>query len=97
MFVWTPATKAAILVMADGRFACTAMVNSEDPQDQIIEPVVLDPAEVHVFDAKPVSQFPCQVCGTPGATEQSDRLCWVCRRLKISAWRESETRDSDGE
>jgi hypothetical protein len=32
----------------------------------------------------------CQVCGSdvaPGATEQ---LCWVCRRLKISAWRDSE-------
>jgi hypothetical protein len=32
----------------------------------------------------------CTVCGAdanPGATEQ---LCWVCRRLKISAWRDVE-------
>lgn len=95
--MWTIFARPAILVMADGRFACTNMVNSEDPQDQIIEPVVLEVAKVHVFDAKPVSEFPCQVCGTQGATERSDGLCWVCRRLKISAWREGETRDSDGD
>jgi hypothetical protein len=32
----------------------------------------------------------CVVCGadaTPNAVEQ---LCWVCRRLKISAWRDVE-------
>lgn len=95
--MWTISARPAILVMADGRFAWTNMVNSEDPQDQIIEPVVLEVAKVHVFDAKPVSEFPCQVCGTQGATERSDGLCWVCRRLKISAWREGETRDSDGD
>jgi hypothetical protein len=32
----------------------------------------------------------CTVCAgetTPGSAEQ---LCWVCRRLKISAWRDVE-------
>lgn len=36
------------------------------------------------------SAVKCVVCGsetTPGAAES---LCWVCRRLKISAWREVE-------
>jgi hypothetical protein len=38
----------------------------------------------------------CAVCGamsSPQVTPQNpieEDLCWVCRRLKISAWRESE-------
>jgi hypothetical protein len=33
----------------------------------------------------------CSVCGaeTPVAAS-GESLCWVCRRLKISAWREIE-------
>lgn len=40
---------------------------------------------------KPVAR--CIVCSgeaTPGA----EQLCWVCRRLKISAWRESDPQAS---
>ncbi len=32
----------------------------------------------------------CVVCGADAAPISSEGLCWVCRRLKISAWRESE-------
>jgi hypothetical protein len=32
----------------------------------------------------------CEVCGSDCATTSSEQLCWVCRRLKISAWRDSE-------
>jgi ribosomal protein S14 len=30
----------------------------------------------------------CRVCGSPGASKRHDMLCWVCRRLKISAWKD---------
>ena len=30
----------------------------------------------------------CEVCGQPRSPRSSDQLCWVCRRLKISAWRD---------
>ncbi|MCC7153442.1 MAG: hypothetical protein IT161_02640 [Bryobacterales bacterium] len=30
----------------------------------------------------------CVVCGDPVAQLSTEELCWVCRRLKISAWRE---------
>jgi hypothetical protein len=32
----------------------------------------------------------CTVCGGDATSEASEQLCWVCRRLKISAWREVE-------
>ena len=33
----------------------------------------------------------CSVCGAETtAAAASEPLCWVCRRLKISAWREIE-------
>ena len=32
----------------------------------------------------------CSVCGSETAGVGAEPLCWVCRRLKISAWREIE-------
>lgn len=34
------------------------------------------------------AQAKCVVCGDPVAQLSTEGLCWVCRRLKISAWRE---------
>jgi hypothetical protein len=33
----------------------------------------------------------CHVCGGEVAPFSTEELCWVCRRLKISAWRDSDT------
>lgn len=32
----------------------------------------------------------CVVCGADVAPFSTEELCWVCRRLKISAWRDVE-------
>jgi len=32
----------------------------------------------------------CTVCGEECAPNSVEGLCWVCRRLKISAWRDSD-------
>ena len=32
----------------------------------------------------------CSVCGAEDAGGAGEPLCWVCRRLKISAWRDVE-------
>ena len=32
----------------------------------------------------------CSVCGAACAANSAEALCWVCRRLKISAWRDSD-------
>ena len=33
----------------------------------------------------------CVVCGEEVAPFSPENLCWVCRRLKISAWRDADT------
>jgi hypothetical protein len=33
----------------------------------------------------------CVVCGEECAPTSTEGLCWVCRRLKLSAWRDSDT------
>jgi hypothetical protein len=32
----------------------------------------------------------CSVCGAETTPAAAEPLCWVCRRLKISAWHEIE-------
>lgn len=32
----------------------------------------------------------CSVCGAACVPNANEALCWVCRRLKISAWRDSD-------
>ncbi len=32
----------------------------------------------------------CVICSTVTQAGSPDHMCWVCRRLKISAWREVE-------
>ncbi len=38
----------------------------------------------------PRKPAPCVVCGGEVAPFSTEELCWVCRRLKISAWRDIE-------
>jgi hypothetical protein len=57
---------------------------------QVVDPVLLASAKTDVFEPKPAKTFGCRICKSPGATDQSDGLCWVCYRLRVSAWREVE-------
>jgi len=62
------------------------------------EPVV--PAEILEQAKRSISQdrlkkpAKCYVCGAETAglppVSAGEALCWVCRRLKVSAWREIE-------
>jgi len=53
-----------------------------------------------VKEARPVDVQPpkaqgrCVVCGDEVAPFSVEELCWVCRRLKISAWREADVQAS---
>jgi hypothetical protein len=38
---------------------------------------------------KPLAK--CTVCGEECAPNSAEGLCWVCRRLKLSAWRDADS------
>jgi hypothetical protein len=64
--------------------------------EPIISPQILEMAKKAVDAERPVPSKPCAVCGasctplTGPVTADDESLCWVCRRLKISAWRDSD-------
>jgi hypothetical protein len=63
--------------------------------EPIISPEILEMAKKSVEAEKPVPAPRCAVCGavsTPptGPQPEDEVLCWVCRRLKISAWRDTD-------
>jgi hypothetical protein len=64
--------------------------------EPIISPEILEMARKSVEAERPAPPKACAVCGAacipltgPQSAEEED-LCWVCRRLKISAWRDSD-------
>jgi len=58
------------------------------------EPVVpadmLEQAKRSISEDRLKKATKCSVCGAETTNVSSEPLCWVCRRLKISAWREIE-------
>ena len=62
--------------------------------DTIVPAAIIEEAR-RAIEADRVKKPPmCVICGgesTPNATEG---LCWVCRRLKLSAWRDSDSQIS---
>ena len=48
------------------------------------------PPPVSVDELEVGPSLRCRVCGSLGASKRDDMLCWVCRRLKISAWKDVE-------
>lgn len=57
--------------------------------EPVVPPEILEKAKKSVSADKLKKSAKCVVCGGE-ATGLPDELCWVCRRLKISAWREIE-------
>jgi hypothetical protein len=60
--------------------------------DTVVPPELLERAKRAVSVDRIKAPAKCLVCGAD--TEifaEAEALCWVCRRLKISAWRDVET------
>jgi hypothetical protein len=59
-----------------------------------LEPVVprelLEQAKRSISPDRLTKAAKCSVCGAEASDAGSEPLCWVCRRLKFSAWHESE-------
>jgi hypothetical protein len=58
--------------------------------EPVVAPEILLRAKRLVEVARPKPPAKCVVCGAETAVEAAEQLCWVCRRLKISAWRDVE-------
>jgi hypothetical protein len=71
------------------------MKRKAQPKPETAPPVVLPahivvPHTVYPAIERAFTRVPCIVCGSETRSDLTERLCWVCRRLKISAWRDSE-------
>jgi hypothetical protein len=62
------------------------------PDEPVISKQIIENAKASLStdSAQPPTAKPCVVCGDDVAPNSTEELCWVCRRLKISAWHDSE-------
>ena len=58
--------------------------------ETVVSPDLLEQAKKAISPDGLKKIAKCAVCGAETATLAGEPLCWVCRRLKISAWREIE-------
>jgi hypothetical protein len=59
--------------------------------DPVIPAEILEQAKKAIStDRLKKTATKCSVCGAETSNLGSEPLCWVCRRLKASAWREVE-------
>ena len=58
--------------------------------EPVIAPEILAEAKRSLMTDKLRKPGKCSVCGAETSVGIGEPLCWVCRRLKISAWRDIE-------
>lgn len=63
---------------------------STSQETRVVAPEILERAK-HALETDTIRRpVKCSVCGSDATGNASDALCWVCRRLKISAWRDAD-------
>ncbi len=63
---------------------------AQPKQDPVVPAEILEQAKRAISMDGPKQPARCSVCGAETSSASTEPLCWVCRRLKISAWREIE-------
>jgi hypothetical protein len=58
--------------------------------EPVVAPEILEGAKRALSADRVKAAAKCIVCSAETAPGAAEQLCWVCRRLKISAWREVE-------
>jgi hypothetical protein len=58
--------------------------------EPVISPEILESAKRSIATDRSKAPGKCVVCASETAPGAAEQLCWVCRRLKISAWRDVE-------
>jgi hypothetical protein len=60
------------------------------PAEPVVSPEILEQAKRAISPDKAKSVSKCTVCGAAITEAAAEQLCWVCRRLKTSAWHDIE-------
>jgi hypothetical protein len=58
--------------------------------ESVISPEIIEGAKRSLETDRTGPMAKCCVCGSEATPNPVEQLCWVCRRLKISAWRDVE-------
>jgi hypothetical protein len=58
--------------------------------EPVIAAEILEQAKRSISPDRLKQTVKCSVCGADTSSASAEPLCWVCRRLKISAWRDIE-------
>ncbi|HEX4275688.1 MAG TPA: hypothetical protein VHZ74_10055 [Bryobacteraceae bacterium] len=58
--------------------------------EPVISREILESARRSVVTDRSKAPGKCVVCAAETPAGAAEQLCWVCRRLKISAWRDVE-------
>jgi len=58
--------------------------------EPVIAPEIIENAKRSLASERGKAPLKCVVCGAEAPAGSAEQLCWVCRRLKISAWRDVE-------
>lgn len=56
----------------------------------VVSKEILEQAKLALQSDRITPLAKCKVCESEVAPNSAEGLCWVCRRLKISAWRDSD-------
>lgn len=65
------------------------MKRKVQPKPETVVPAeILEQAKLAFSPDRLTKAVKCSVCGADTTIAGAEPLCWVCRRLKISAWRE---------
>jgi hypothetical protein len=56
-----------------------------------VPPALMEQARRAIQSDRIARASKCIVCGEECAPNSTEELCWVCRRLKLSAWRDSDS------
>jgi hypothetical protein len=60
------------------------------PEVPVIPQALIEEAKRAIESDRMKQTARCSVCGDECAPNSTEGLCWVCRRLKLSAWRDSD-------
>ena len=81
-------TASAIVGPEQGEMKRKAPLKTE----RVVPPEMLERAKLAISVDRIKAAAKCAVCGADTEVfAEAEPLCWVCRRLKISAWRDVET------